>query len=537
MPDAPDNWIRTDLDRAAVAQGCTFDLAAAEHAREFFARFLRHSKGRWAGRPFVLADWQWRDIIGPLFGWKRPDGTRRYRSAYVEVPKKNGKSTLLAGVGLYMLLADDEPGAEIYTAAADHKQAGIIHGEAERMVRASAALSGHLIATTSRKHISHPASNSIMQALSADAYTKEGLNAHCVLFDELHAQPDRRLWDTLAYSGAARTQPLHVSITTAGYDRHSVCYEQRAYAEQVRDGIIDDLGFLPVIYAADRDADWTSPKVWRAANPSLGITIREDDLAAACKEAQASPTKENAFKRYRLNIWTEQAIRWLPMAEWDACAGEPAELDGALDRGDACYAGLDMSSTMDLSALALYYPDTGHVLLKSWLPGDTAHARARADRVPYPTWAQQGHINLTPGNVVDYDRVRTDIVALTEHHNIRQIAVDRWNSTQLMTQLQSDGFDVVPFGQGYASMTAPTKALEAYVLQRKIQHLNNPVLRWAASNVAVEQDAAGNIKPSKAKSTERIDPIVALIMAIGRAIADTPAPTGSVYDTRGILSV
>ena len=506
-------WVRTPADETAVAGGCYFDLAAAERVRTFFRQFLRHSKGEWAGKPFELLDWQWRDIIAPLFGWKRVDGTRRYRRGYIEVPKKNGKSALFSGISLYVLIADNEPGAEVYSAANDRDQASIVFNEAANMVEASPALSSKLDVVRSTKRVVFKRQRSVYRALSADAPAKEGLNAHAVLIDELHAQKNRELWDTLRYAGAARRQPLHLAITTAGYDRHSICWEQHCYAENVITGVIEDPSFFAFIAAAGPDDDWTDPEVWQKANPSFGITINAEQFAEDCREAQESPAKENSFRRYRLNQWTESDVRWLSLEKWDACATVSGELAGR-----TCYAGLDLSSTTDLSALVLVFPDeeTGifDVLAYFWVPEEGARRRERKDHVPYCQWIRDGYIEATPGEAIDYAYIRKRINELGQMYRFEQIAIDRWNATQLATELEQDGFKVVAFGQGFASMSWPAKKLDAIVLSEQLRHGGNPVLRWMAANVSLETDAADNWKPSKKKSRERIDGIVALIMGL-----------------------
>jgi phage terminase large subunit-like protein len=527
-----DDWIRSPRDERAVLEDCRFDIAAAERVRTFFRKFLRHSKGQWAGQPFELLDWQWREIVAPLFGWKRADGTRRYRRAYVEVPKKNGKSTLFSGLSLYLLAADGELGAEVFSAAVDRDQASIVFNEAANMVEASPHLSSRLSVVRSTKRIVMPRSRSFYKALSADVPAKEGLNAHAVLIDELHAQRSRQLWDTLRYAGASRRQPLHLSITTAGFDRHSICWEQHDYAQKVLDGTIEDCSFLPFIAAAGADDDWTEPAVWEKANPSFAVTIDTQQFAEDCREARESPAKENSFRRYRLNQWTEQATRWLSLEKWDACGAPVGDL-----RGRMCYAGLDLSATTDISALVLAFPDEDRykVLPFFWVPEEGARRRERRDRVPYVAWIRQGHIEATPGEVIDYDRIRQRINELGKQYEIREIAIDRWNATQLATQLEGDGFEMVAFGQGYASMNWPSKKLEELVLGGKIAHAGQPVLRWMAGNVSIEKDAADNWKPSKKKSIERIDGITALIMALDRA-STQPLVGTSIYESRGVIS-
>lgn len=532
-------WIRSDLDVKAVDDGCWFDAIAAERVKRF-CNLCKQSKGEWAGKPLVLMPWQWEEFVAPLFGWKRADGTRRYRMFYVEIPKKSGKSTLMAPIELYLLMGDGEPAAEVYTAAADRDQAGIIHDEAEKMVRASPALARRLICTTSRKWIAHPASGSKLVALSADAPTKEGLNASAVIFDELHAQRDAVLWDTLRYAGASRRQPIMGSITTAGWNRKSICWEQREIARRVIGGDYPDWSFLAVMYGADLEDDWASPVTWRKANPSLGVTIQEAELSSMCDEAKESPRKENEFKRYRLNIWTEQAVRWLPMDKWDACAGV---LDAKSLLGQPCWAGLDLSSTNDITSLKLVFKPTSptdqyKVLCYFWVPAESIERRSRRDRVPYNVWRKMGLIEETEGNVVDYGAIRAKINELGHLYSIQEIAFDPYNATATAQQLgEEDGFNVVEFRQGFVSMNEPTKALERLVISGGLNHGGNPVLRWMAGNVSVKTDPAGNLKPDKEHSTEKIDGIVSLIMALGRAgVAPAPAKA-SVYETRGLVTV
>lgn len=514
-------WVKTRTDEAAVTAGCYFDEEAGLRVCEFFETFLRHTIGRWAGQPFELLPWQKNDLIMPLFGWMNADGLRRFRTAYIEIPKKNGKSTLCAGLALYLLMADGEHAAEVYGAASDRAQASIVYREAKRMVEQSAALRKYCKAVDSKKEIKFSQTSSVYKVLSSEAPRAEGLNIHGLIFDELHAQPNRLLFDTLRWGGAARLQPLLISITTAGYDRNSICYEQHDYAQKVLEGVIEDTTFFAYIRAADVNDDWTKPKTWRKANPSLGDTIKESDFAADCKEAQENPRKENAFKRYRLNVWTEQAERWLSMADWDACPIDMPELDGC-----DCYGGLDLASTSDLCSFVLCFPleEGGYFFLpRFYVPKDNAAKRERRDRVPYLTWEKEGHLILTPGNVVDYEFIRHDINQLADKYFLHEIAVDRWNSTQISTQLESDGHKVFGFGQGFASMSAPCKKFETLVAGKKVYHGGNPILRWNAANVSAKSDPAGNIKPDKEKSTEKIDGIVASIMALGRAMVHDEA--------------
>ena len=534
MRGIPDEYVRTVADVAAVDAGCFWHEESAERVRSFFLDFLRHSQGEWAGQSFELLDWQWNEIIRPLFAWKRPNRTRRFRTAHIEVPKKNGKSTLCAGLSLYFLIDDNEPGAQVYSAASDRDQASIIYREAAQMVQASPDLRRHVQVIDSRKRLVFPKTGSFYRALSADAFRQEGLNIHALLFDELHAQPTRDLWDTLEYGGSSRRQPMSVAITTAGWDRNSICWEQHEIATQILDGTFDDWSYFAFITAADQDDDWTDPAVWRKANPSFGVTVKADELAEKCKQAQASPAKVNTFKRYRLNIWTDQAKVWLDMEAWDRC-GE--SFDPATLEGRTCYGGLDLAATVDTSSLVLVFPPTEddplwRVLVWVWIPEETAAAKEKTDRVPYRMWADQGFIETTPGTVIDYGFIKARVLELRDQYDIREIAFDPWGARQTSLQLQAEGVEMIEFRQGYKSMSEPTKELERLVLGEQFAHGGNPVLRWMARNTVVDDDPAGNIKPNKSRSPEKIDGIVATIMGIGRAISEEQAGT-SIYETRG----
>lgn len=501
-----------------MASGCTFKPARAQHVRDFFQKFLRHSKGQWAGKSFELLDWQWNDVIAPLYGWERENGTRRYRKGYIEIPKKNGKSALGSGLSLYMLVGDNEPGAEVYNAAADRDQASIVFTEAANMVEASPALSKRLEVIRSRKQISHRLEKAWYRALSADVPTKEGLNIHFLLFDELHAQRTRDLWDTLIYGGAARRQPLFLSITTAGYDKESICYEQHNYAQSILDGRVNDWSFFAFIAAADVDDDWREEATWRKANPSYGVTIAEDDFRESCREAQESPAKENAFRRYRLDQWTEQDVRAIPMDQWNAAK---LEFDPDWLKGEPCWAGLDLASTQDVTALVLCFEhDDRYIWLPFfWVPENAAKDRERRNKTRFDQWIRTGAMMKTPGDMTDYNFIRQKLNELRDVYDIREVAYDPWNGRQLAIDLvEQDGFNMVEFRQGYPSMTEPTKQLLGMLASGKLAHPDNPCLNWMAGNFAVEADAAGNLKPSKKKSTEKIDGIVAGIMGMGRML-------------------
>ena len=510
-----------------------FDEAAANRAIQFFERYLVHTKGRWSGSKFIPMDWQ-REIIRSLFGWKRRDGTRRYREAYIEVPRKNGKSTFSSGIALYLLMADGELGAEVYSAAGDREQAAIVFNQARAMVEESAVLSKR--ATCFKRTIVIPKTRNFYRVLSAEAYTKHGLNAHGVIVDELHVQPNRELVDVLVTSTGSRTQPLVVYITTAGYDRESICWEKHEYARQVLEGVIDDPTFFAYIAAADEEDDWTDPATWRKANPGYGVTVSHEYLERECRKAEKVPAYQNTFRRLHLNQWTQQETRWLDLSAWDACAAPLPDLTGR-----ECYAGLDMASTIDIAAFVMMFPPQDDalycVLPIFWIPAEQIVERSLRDRVPYDAWARDGLVRSTPGNVIDYGMITRDIEELGEQYHIREIAFDRWGAFQISQDLDGAGFTMVPFGQGFASMSAPTKELLRLILDKKLAHGGHPVLRWMADNMVIKQDPAGNMKPDKAKSREKIDGIVAMVMGLDRAIRHGSGRQTSVYEERGMRSL
>lgn len=502
-----------------------------------FIESLCHTKGTWAGKPFKLLDWQ-RQIIQDLFGIVKPNGYRQFNTAYIEIPKKNGKSELAAAVALLLCCGDGEQRAEIYGCAADRGQATIVFDVAADMVRMCPALNRRCKILASQKRIIYTPTNSFYQVLSAEAYSKHGFNIHGVVFDELHTQPNRKLFDVMTKgSGDARMQPLYFLITTAGTDTNSICYETHQKAKDILEGRKIDPTFYPVIYGAGEDEDWTDPKVWMKSNPSLGETIGMDKVEAACESAKQNPGEENSFRQLRLNQWVKQAVRWMPMDKWDACAFPVNE---EMLEGRVCYGGLDLSSTTDLTSFCLVFPpedeeEPYYVLPYFWVPEDTLELRVKRDHVPYDLWNRQGYLETTEGNVVHYGYIEKFIERLGERYNIRDIAFDRWGATQMSQDLENMGFTVVPMGQGFASMSPPTKELMKLTLERKIAHGGHPVLRWNMDNIFIRTDPAGNIKADKAKSTEKIDGAIAMIMALDRAIRCGNDTSESVYDSRGLL--
>lgn len=506
-----EKWVRNPSDRAAIAAGCYFDQAAADKVCDFFETFLRHSQGEWAARPFKLLAWQ-RDYLSRLYGWKRKDGYRRFRETYLEVPKKNGKSSMFAGICLYAIF--EEPGAEVYIGARNKKQAKIIFDECSRMVAASPDLRRHLKVTEYTKTISFAAQNSKIVAMSADTEGQDGSSAtHCVL-DECHRFPNRKLYDVMKYAGRSRKQPLLINITTAGTDRFSLCYQLHQRSEAIINGTVEDIFFLPVIYSADpENDDLDDPDTWKKANPSLGVLFDEESFKRDFDEAKRLPGQLNNFLRLSLNIWTEQVTRWLALDVWDAGKIEPLPFEGK-----SCFATLDLSSVKDLTSLSLTFEegDDLYVTTFFFVPKDTAEERSQNDKVPYPEWIKNGHIIGTEGNSTDFNAIRKTLNNLAANGlEIKKVGMDPWNARQLATQLMDDGFDVEEIRQGYPTLTGPSKELERRLLNGTLKQDGNPVQRWCVGNVATETDAAGNIKPSKKYSTERIDGVVSMVMGIG----------------------
>ena len=517
------------------AADSVYDKSTADYAVAFIEA-LSHTKGTWAGKPFELIDWQER-IIRDVFGILKPNGYRQFNTAYVEIPKKMGKSELAAAVALLLTCGDNEERAEVYGCAADRNQASIVFNVAADMVRMCPALAKRVKILDSTKRLIYQPTGSIYQVLSADVSNKHGFNTHGVVFDELHTQPNRKLFDVMTKgSGDARMQPLYFLITTAGDNQNSICWEVHQKALDIINGRKKDPTFYPVIYGAAVEDDWTDPKIWKKANPSLGITVSMDKVKAAFESARQNPAEENSFRQLRLNQWVKQAVRWMPMEKWDACA---FAVDPESLRGRICYGGLDLSSSTDITAFVLVFPpmdeDDKYVVLPFfWIPEDNIDLRVRRDHVNYDVWKKQGFLKTTEGNVVHYGFIETFIEELETKYNIREIAFDRWGAVQMTQNLENLGFTVVPFGQGFKDMSPPTKELMKLTLEQKIAHGGHPILRWMMDNIYIRTDPAGNIKADKEKSTEKIDGAVATIMALDRAIRNK-GNSGSVYDERGIL--
>ena len=515
-----------------------YDKAKADRAVKFIEN-LRHTKGKWAGTRFWLLPWQ-EQLIRDIFGVVKPDGNRQFRTAFVEIPKKNGKSELAAAVALYLLYADNEPSAEVYGAAADRQQASIVFDVANQMVRMTPALMKRSKIMGATKRIVNYANAGFYQVLSAEVGTKHGLNVSGLVLDEVHAQPNRKLYDVLTKgSGDAREQPLFFLITTAGTEKESICYELHTKAVDILAGRKIDPTFYPVVFGLTDEDDWHDEKNWYKANPSLGQTIQIDRVREAYREALQNPAEENVFKQLRLNMWVSSLTRFIPEQIFDL-GNIPIDMEAL--KGRDCYGGLDLSSTGDITAFVLIFPprneDEKYILLPFfWIPEETIPLRVRRGSVPYDVWQKQGYLLATEGNVIHYGFIEKFIEKLGETYHILEIAFDRWGAVQMVQNLEGMGFTVVPFGQGFKDMSPPTKEFYKLLMEGKIIHGGNPVLRWMAGNVVVETDPAENIKPTKAKSPEKIDGIVASIMALDRCIRNAGEQQGSIYDDpdRGLL--
>ncbi|WP_337175387.1 terminase large subunit [Paludisphaera sp.] len=533
---APDpKWIRNASDRLAVGKGCWFDETPGLKAIAFIEAHCRQSKGRWGGKPLRLLDWQ-KDFLMRLFGWRNPDGTRRFRRFYLEVAKKNGKSTMLSALILVFCLLDGESAPEIHVNAVDRSQAGIIFDEAARMIEASPDVLRPMFRLWKpKKRAACELNHGVIQANSADVASKDGANPSHVVFDELHRQKKRDMWDVFAYGSAARTQPILGSITTAGESADGVWHEQREYSEKVNEGVYDDISHLGVVYRALETDDLDDPATWRKANPSLGVTIREEDFRRELEEARRNPALFAVFKRLRLNIITAADTAFVPLERWDACGAPPTPLGPS----DAIFAGLDLSTVDDLSALAWIKGDVHDgfdVHAMFFLPEEGIEELEVKHQAPYREWAKMGLITLTPGNVVDYRWIRKRVQELHAGHSLRKLFVDRAQALDLCLALRDeDGIDVEFFSQGIMSVTVPTRELLRLILSERLSHGGNPILRWNASNAVAVRDSNGNIKIDKNRPRKKVDGLSALVNAIAAATSGGGESSATVYDSEELL--
>jgi len=535
-PPATDKrWIRTKADRLAVKQGCYFDAAAADFAVEFIETFCTLTKGRTAGKKVRLLEWQ-RDLVARLFGWKRKDGSRRFRTAYIEIPKKNGKSLLMSAIAIYMAVADGESGAEVYLAAVNSKQARIIFDECKKMILTSPALKKRLEIKDTNKKILYRTNFSKIELVTSDAESQDGFDSSCTIFDELHRQKNSRLWDVFEFAGRGREQPLLLAITTAGQDKSSVCWQEHERARKIIDGTSLDTTHLAVIFAADRTDDLDDPATWKKANPSLGHTLSIEDFANDLAKVRESPSRLNNFLRLRLDIWTEPETSYISHEAWSRCGGP---IDVAALAGRKCFAGLDLSSKKDITALVLLFEgDDGGITLvpRFWIPETQAREREREDSIPYSSWASQGLITLTPGSGIDYDLIELEILDLNGLYRIRSITSDDWGSAEAVCQrVAKKGIKTGFMGQGFRSMSEPTKELERLAIIGKLNHGNNPILGWMNGHAAVVSDAAANVKLVKpaANSPKKIDGLIASIEALFALLLTRKAKPNA-YSTRKV---
>ena len=531
-------------------RGLYWDIHAAKHALEFF-QFLRQHKAEWAGVPIVLQPWQ-QFRIGSVFGWMKEDPVtgeryRRFRTAYNEVARKNGKSTEAAGVALYLLDADGEPGAEVYSAATVRDQAKIVWREAMEMVRKSPSLRRRIqmVGTGPKSQGANmfvPDTSSRFEPLGADVDSLDGLNVHGAIVDELHAHKSRDMWDVLETATGSRRQPLIWAITTAGFNRDGICYELRDYTIQVLNGTVQDDTWFGYIATIDEGDDPFDETVWVKANPNLGVSKKVDDMRRLALKAKTMPSALNNFLTKHLNVWTQQAERWIDPDLWAQNAGVvPAKQLETKLAGAVCYGGLDLSSTTDITAWVMVFPwedgENFSVIARFWVPESRLHDPHNRYRDHYQMWARQGFLIPTPGNAVDYAYVKAQILKDAQTYQLVDINVDRlFQAHQLATELIDEGLQVVGMGQGFMSMSAPMKEFERRLLRKAVHHGNNPVLNWMAGNVAVKMDPAGNIKPDKASSQGKIDGIVALVMALDRLMRHNK-PKTSIYETRGLTVI
>ncbi len=534
-------WVRLACQRhlrdleEGPARGLTFDLQLATRAMVFI-ECLTLADGQYAGLPFNLSPFQ-AFVVGSLFGWLGPDGFRRFRTAYIEIAKGNGKTPLAAGVALYLAVADGEAGAEVYAAAVSRDQAKICFRDIKRFAEASPALSRRL--EINEQNVAYPAMGSYIRPVSSEGRGLDGKRVHAAVIDELHEHPTSIVVDKMRAGTKQRRQALIFEITNSGYDRHSVCWEHHDYSTKVLQGVVDNDAWFAYVAALDEGDDWLNdPACWIKSNPNLGVSITEKYLQEQVAEARDMPSKRNIVARLLFCVWTEQSSVWLPIELWDKCA-TPVDLEELAGRD--CFGALDLASTADIAAWVLVFPPTAygdrwHVVPRLFCPADGIRTRSRKDGVPYDRWVDEGHLIATEGNVIDYAFIRAAIHHDAERFRVKRIAFDRWNSTHLVQELQGDGFEMVGFGQGYASMAAPVREIEKLVRGQELAHGGHPVLRWMVSNIAPSVDPAGNTKFDKGRSGDKIDGAVAMAMALGIAIADE-VKGPSVYETRGVLTL
>jgi phage terminase large subunit-like protein len=534
------SFVRKQIERHARdlkdghKRGLYFDPAEPRRLFKFFKEFLCHCEGEYDGQPFLLLPWQ-QAQLWMLYGWKRAGtGYRRFKFAYNEIGRGNGKSALASGLCIYELIGYGEAGAQVYSAATDKKTAKVVWDLAALMVSRSPLLRARI--TTFRENMHIPGTASKFEPCASEDTNLLGLKPSFICLDELHVHATSGVWDVFVSAMGKRRNPLLFAITNSGWDRHSVCWQQREYSIKVLDRVFDDDTWFAWISGIDEGDDWEDERTWIKANPALGTVVSLDDMRQQAAKARNDPSALNSFLRFRLSRWTHSHTAWMPLHIWDGCQ---AVVDAEQLRGRPCFGGLDLSTTTDISAFVLLFPPRGSdlhwsVLPSFFLPAESIEERVKRDRVPYDIWNRQGLFELTEGRIINYGFIRERINTLSRDFKIKEICFDRWNSSDIVRDLEDDGFTMVECGQGYASMNAPTKRLMELVLNEQLAHGGNPVLRWMASNAMASIDPAGNIKLDKAKSREKIDGMVAICMALYRAMLVGVAKS-SIYETRGAL--
>lgn len=504
----------------------------ANEVAQFFAGALRHTKGPFAGRPFRLTDWQRRDIVDPIFGTLLPDGRRQYRTVFVELPRKNGKSQLAAGIALVQLFLDGEQGAEVLCLAADVDQARVVFGECQRLVEGSPEILEAFHPRLYRDSIEYPETGSVLRVLSADEKGIHGRNPSTLVIDELHTfttRKQREFFTGATTAMGTRANPLTLMISSAGFDKTSICYEFHQYADAVRAGRRADPSFFSVYYGAAEGADWTSPDVWRAANPALGGPepfLSMEFLESEARQADALPTRQNAFRIFYLNQWVGQESRFVDLHVWDASAGHPTTIEALTGRTG--YGGLDLGAVSDFTACAVLTPcqtvaGAFDVLLKAYLPEESLIGHRHEDR--YRQFARDGYLTITPGTVADYRFVERDLIALSTRMTLPALNIDnRFQGIQTGTVLAEAGIDVRAMPQTHAGFAAPMRELERLIAAGTLHHGDNPLLRMAIDHLVVDIDSHGDAKPSKTRAHEKIDPAVAVLMALELMIRHQPPP-------------
>lgn len=525
---AVDRYYR-DMDNA-LDKGWYFDRKAAQRAISFIER-LKHTKGQWAGLRFKLEPWQ-QFIIWNIFGWKMADGTRRFRYAYVEIARKNGKTALSAGIGLYMLFADGESRPEVYSAATVKDQARICFSDAVEIVKAT-DLKNYL--TPYRNSIVYELKGGMMKPLSSDYGTHDGLNPSCGIIDEFHAHKDSGMFDVIKSAFGARKQPLMFIITTAGFNKAGACYAYRDNVIKILRGINEDDTLFGIIYTMDANEEWDNPQMWIKSNPNLGVSLFPNYLEDQVNDAKNRPEAVRNVMTKNVNLWVDAEKTWILDDAWMKCVGT-TEIEDL--RGCECWGGLDLSNVSDITAFVLIFHenDKFQLLPFFWIPEEKMLEKIRKENINYDLWVKAGFVKVTSGNVLDYEFVKADILQIVEIYDLQSSAYDRWNSSQTIIDLQNEGMECNPFGQGYGSMSAPSKEFEKLVLSEKIEHFGNPVLRWMLSSTLIKTDPAGNIKPDKEKSVQKIDGIVASIMALGEWMTAQAEDDNDPYSKRGMLS-